>query len=191
MNDHFRFMQQEASAVTQEWRRQGHDRDMRVATWLLVGNGAALLFCFNAAMSHNICDWSKVQPFAIAFFLGMVWAISNVVLSGDVIDRASQRLQLISGAAREVSIAMEANNLFRGVQSPDSEVVARIAKNDEVIEQAMKTMVSQRDETVMEKRRQLQANWCLVFSALVLAGSILAAIVTQAIPSALCPAAVT
>lgn len=188
MDDHFRFLQQEASAVTQEWRRQGHDRDMRVATWLLVGNGAALLFCFNAAINHDICNWANVQPFAIAFFLGMVWALSNVVLSGDVIDRASRRLLLISGASREAAIAIAANNAFRALPSPGPEVVAQIAKNDEVVERSMKTLASQRDETKLEKHRQVQANWCLALSAIVLAASILAAIMTQAIPSALCPA---
>lgn len=173
--------------MTQEWRRQGHDRDMRVATWLLVGNGAALLFCFNAAMNDDICDWSIVRPFAIAFFFGMVGALSNVVLSGDVIDRASRRLQLIGGAAREVSIAMEANNWFRGLQTNDPEVATRIAQNDEVIERATKTMMEHRDETAMEKRRRLQANASLVFSAMVLALSILVALLTPAIPLALCP----
>lgn len=42
----------------------------RLSVWLLVGNAAGLLFCFNAVLEHRICDWEAFRGTAILFGLG-------------------------------------------------------------------------------------------------------------------------
>lgn|GEM_PF-5660518 len=188
MNEHFKNLQQEASAVTQEWRRQDYDRDIRVATWLLVGHGAALVFCFSASIGGEICDWSQVRWFATAFFFGMVWALSSVVLGGEVSNRATARLLTLGGAARQAMIAVEANAKFRDLDAPAPEVEQRVVKNEEVIRKAVATLEKETQEPAADKRLQFQANVCRALSALTLGGAILIAIWSPAVEAALCPA---
>ncbi|MBY0562539.1 MAG: hypothetical protein K2P58_00025 [Hyphomonadaceae bacterium] len=188
LDEQFRNLQQDASAVTQEWRRQEYDRDIRVGTWLLVGNGAALLLCFSASIGGEICDWSSVRWLATAFFFGMVWALSSVVLEGEVINRASMRMLKIGGAARQAMVAVEANAKFAALDSHTNEVAQREAKNAEVIKEAFLTLEKEREEPAADKLLQLQANICRGLSAVTLGGSILFAIWSPVIGTARCGA---
>jgi hypothetical protein len=188
LDEHFRNLQQDASAVTQEWRRQDYDRDIRVATWLLVGNGAALVFCFSASIGGEICDWSNVRSLATAFFFGMVWALSSVVLGGEVVNRASARMLKVGGAARQAMIAVEANAKFRDLDAQTPEVEQRIAKNEEAIKKALITFEEESKEPAADKRLQFQANVCRALSAVTLGGAILFAIWSPVVGAALCPA---
>lgn len=189
LNDHFKNLQQEASAITQEWRRQDYDRDIRVATWLLVGNGAALVFCFSASVGGEICDWTQLRWFATAFFFGMVWALSSVVLGGEVVNRATARMTILGGAARQAMIAVDANAKFRDLDAPTPGVRQRVAENDEVIRKAAAILEKETQEPLPDKRLQLQANVCRALSAVTLGGAILFAIWSPAVEAALCPAA--
>jgi hypothetical protein len=188
LDEHFRNLQQDASAVTQEWRRQDYDRDIRVATWLLVGNGAALVFCFSASIGGEICDWSSVRWLATAFFFGMVWALSSVVLGGEVVNRASARMLKVGGAARRAMIAVEANAKFRNLDAHTPEIEERIVKNEQVIKEALVIFEEESGEPAADKRMQFQANVCRGLSAVTLGGAVLFAIWSPAVGAALCHA---
>ena len=186
MIEQFQHIQQEMFAITQEWRRQSYEREVRVGTWLLVGNGAALLFCFNAVANNHICDWSKVQPFALVFFLGLVWALSSVTLGGEASNRAAARFQKVSGAARQVAIAAGSSEKLTEIAPTNPAAVQQIVSNNKVIDEATKLMEQESPEPAAEKRLNLQANVCRVLSALALGGAILVAISTPTVATAVC-----
>lgn len=186
---HFERTQQEASDVAQELRRQGHDRDIRVATWMLVGNGAALLACFNAVIGGNISSWQQVQSFALVFFLGMVCAVASVVFEGEAESKAISRLILLSSASRRAALCIDANSEFRAEQArragPSPEVDERIRANNEVIADAQRILGTQSAEPKWEKMLHRAGRVVLGISALCLGGALYVAINGGAVEAAM------
>lgn len=184
---HFQRTQQEASDSIQELRRQTHDRDMRVATWLLVGNGAALLACFNAVIGGSVSDWDLVQPFALIFLLGMTCAIGSVVFEGESDSRANARLILMSGATRRAAICIDANAEFRASQlaQPNVDIEAQIKENDDVIADARDILEKNSEEPKWDRRLRRLGRIVLGISALCLGGALYFAIVSDALEAAI------
>lgn len=182
----------EAAAVAQDLRRNNHDRAMRVATWMLVGNGVALLACFNAAISRDLCDWQVIQPYAGAFLFGLVSAAAHVIFDGEADSRGSARLTLMMGATRRASLCIDSNNALRAwVQesgaSPQVEVQRQIDENDAAIAEAKSVLAMKGDEPCDEKALRGAANVALGLSALSLGATLLVAINFGAVEAALCP----
>jgi hypothetical protein len=187
MARHFDSLQQEAGSVVQEWRRQSYDREMRLATWLLVGNAAALLACFNAAISGRVCNWQVLQHFGGAFLVGMVFVMASVVLTGEVVSRAVARMTALGSAYRQAAIAIDANNELRArANALDVTANQRILANDTVIEQSMRTIEASTREPQTEKVLHAFAQWFIALGALCLGGALLVAVNSDAVQSALC-----
>ena len=189
MDEHFRHMQQEASEVAQEWRRQSHDREMRVATWVLVGNGAALLLCFNAAIARQICDWSVLQPYAGVFLLGIVCVVASVIFAGEVVNRATTRLTLISSQAKQASICIDANGRFYAAKrmgAVDAAVDDQIRSNEETISRALNIVSTQTGEPKIEKLLHLASRLTLAAGAACFGGALLVAVNSDVLRATLC-----
>lgn len=186
---HFERTQDEAADVAQELRRQSHDRDMRVATWMLVGNGVALLSCFNAVIGGGVAEWEPVQPFALVFFLGMVCALASVVFEGESTSKAISRLISLGGASRRAAICIDANSEFRAEQArrptPSAELERQISANDEVISEARKILEIQSQEPKWERLLYRAGRVTLGMSALCLGGALYVAISSGAVEAAL------
>lgn len=69
----------------------------RISTWLIVGNGAGLVFTFNAAVNGTTCPLSLVRTALASFVLGLVAAYVGVVCSHVHVQRNIRRF---AGAAR-------------------------------------------------------------------------------------------
>lgn len=194
LDDHLQGTQQEAAAVAQDLRRHNHDREMRLATWMLVGNGAALLAIFNAVISRNLCEWPIVQPYAGVFLLGLVSAAAHVVFDGEAESRSTARLTILMGAMRRAAISVDSNNAFRewlrkNPTEPNDEVLQQVAENDATIAEAQRVLQTKIEEPRDEKLLRRAARGTLVLSALCLGGALFVAINSGAVLAAVCPAA--
>jgi hypothetical protein len=192
LDDHLKGTQQEAAAVAQDLRRNNHDRDMRVATWMLVGNGVALLAIFNAVISQNLCGWQTIQPYAGVFLLGLVSAAGHVVFDGEADNRGTARLTILMGATRRAAICIDSNNAFRewvrkNPTEPNEEVLRQVADNDATIAEAQTILQTKSEEPCEEKILRWMARGTLGLSALCLGGALFVAINTGAVLAAVCP----
>jgi hypothetical protein len=61
----------EAQRRTERWGDRKDQLGGRLSTWLLVGNAAALLLCFNGLLDHKVCDWPVFRPLVSAFAVGL------------------------------------------------------------------------------------------------------------------------
>lgn len=193
LDDHLQATQQEAGAVAQDLRRNNHDRDMRIATWMLIGNGAALLAVFNAVISRSLCEWSIIQPYAGVFLLGLVSAAAHVVFDGTADDRGTARLTILMGATRRAAICIDSNNAFRewlrkNPEDPDEEILRQVADNEANIAEAKLILQTKSEEPCGEQVLRWAARGALALSALCLGGALFFAVNSGAVLAAICPA---
>ena len=162
---------------------------MRVATWMLVGNGAALLACFNAAIGGGISDWGQVQPFALSFLVGMIAAVASVALEGEAENRSAARLILLGGASRRAAIGIDANAEFRTEQArhatPSAEIDQQIKANDKVIDEARSILETKSEEPIFEKVLRRVGRVLLGASASCLGVALYLAITSDAVEAAI------
>ncbi len=187
---HYQRSQQEAAEVAQELRRQGHDRNMRIATWMLVGNGAALLATFNAMVSGSLCDWSQVKPFALVFLVGIVAAVGGVISEGEATSRVLKRLILLGGTSQRLAICIDANSRLHAeranLPSPNEALNQQIAENDRVIVEDSDLLERQGKEPKVELWLRRTGSVLLMASGLCFGGSIFAATISNTLLAALC-----
>lgn len=69
-----------AAKTESEVRAVANDLRVRVTTWVMVGNGAALLLCLNGLLEQQICRWPVFQSLIIAFSVGIVATFVSVLL---------------------------------------------------------------------------------------------------------------
>jgi magnesium-transporting ATPase (P-type) len=67
----------------------------RLGVWLVLGNAAGLILCFNAVLDRRICDWDAFRGTAILFGIGAV----GVVLA-----------HAFSAQAHSLAVAIEARD---------------------------------------------------------------------------------
>jgi hypothetical protein len=88
------------TTVERDFQSQANTIAQKISGWVLAGNGAGLLICFNALADRTICNWDAVKPLALLFLLGIVCAFASVVFAGRVAELAAARMIKINAAMR-------------------------------------------------------------------------------------------
>ncbi|MDX2277613.1 MAG: hypothetical protein NW206_19355 [Hyphomonadaceae bacterium] len=132
------------TTVERDFQSQANIIAQRVAGWVLAGNGAGLLICFNALAARSICDWEAVQPLAILFLLGIVCAFASVVFAGKVAELAAARMIKINAAMRLA--AMYVGNVTAATErykDADQELRAQLKEVKQNAETELKAIMAQ------------------------------------------------
>lgn len=119
MSDHIQHLIRAGEDAQRHYRDRGTALDERMAAWALLGNGAALLFCFNAFLDHKICSWSAISGFTWLFFFGLVCAFAKIVFSHRVLHDAERKMLFVNAASRTAASLLDAKNeaLRTGVET--------------------------------------------------------------------------
>jgi len=76
---HFAKLLSDLDTMSGRVQERVHAHEVRLGTWLVVGNSGALLLSFNALLDQKICDWPTLAPLVYAFAAGLGTAFSSML----------------------------------------------------------------------------------------------------------------
>ncbi|MEZ5955993.1 MAG: hypothetical protein R3C27_02105 [Hyphomonadaceae bacterium] len=162
------------------YRERGNDLDVRIATWALIGNGAALLLCFNGLLDRKICDWAAVLPFVQVFLLGLTCAFAKVVFTQAVFERSERQMILITAGMRTATAHIEAKKKALASGTEDE-----LSKK---FDQAIAEIKHLQRGSPLTRWLSRFASWSLAASVVCFGGAIFVAVNSNLSTSALCAA---
>lgn len=104
---------QHASNAARDLQTQANNVSARVSTWVMAGNGGALLLSFNALIDERGCDWNAVRGFVGLFLLGLISAFGCVAFSLWVTDSSARRTLVLSSHFRQAAYEVDQLNRLR------------------------------------------------------------------------------
>jgi hypothetical protein len=183
------------TTIERDFQSQANTLSQRVSTWVLAGNGAGLLLCFNALVQRQICNWGGVQPLAALFLFGMIGAFSSVVFSMRKYELAAARMLTLNSAFRTAGIHIgtieSARKALEDLEGHEVERTDLIAVRDEQ-EAAVKRITAEIEtltaDSAPEEKLQAQSNWTLVSGIVCFGLALFLAIAGIGLQGALCAA---
>jgi hypothetical protein len=179
------------TTVERDLQSQANTLAQKISGWVLAGNGAGLLICFNALADRTICTWGAVKPLALLFLLGIASAFASVVFAGRVAELSAARMIKINAAMRlgAMYVANVAAATER-IKGADEELRGKLTEVKQHAEVELKTIVAQVEaltrHTNFEKTLDRGSSIVLGIGVMAFGAAISIAIYGNDLASALC-----